>query len=504
MRIQSLQLNSFKRFKSLNLDLGHEPKKIVALIGPNGCGKSSIFDAFDAKAVRDGLNQVKNQVEYYVRHSSTQGQQPGSRPSGGYDYRAHNSIIMKTYPDNKPLTKTSLYIRSAYRVTSRLNIQNIRNLRPVEDDQNRPDTTIDIDDRFTETYERLLGEFFDQVYNKPKTGEAWHNENIKELNEVLDSVLDLKITDLGNPTKNRGRLYFSKGTEKNFSYDLLSSGEKETINLLLDLMVKTKTYKDTIFCIDEPELHLNTSIQRNLLTAIDKIINDDCQLWVATHSIGFMRALQELGDDRCQVIDMGSHNFDEQIELKPIDTNYREWQRIFKIALDDLSSLVAPKTIVFCEGKLAGKSDATLFNTIFSDKKDCLFVAATNKAEVQRSTAIALRILQQAITGVRLIGLVDRDDDTQRLSETGIKKLCRREFENYLYDYEVFKKAFTSVTEKQHTDIINDIKNDDVKSKTADLMGLTDVTDKKYFKCKLAHAMQGTHIYTILEAEIFR
>lgn len=45
MRIKKLQLkNDYKRFHDLTIDLGNNPKKIVALIGPNGCGKSSVFD----------------------------------------------------------------------------------------------------------------------------------------------------------------------------------------------------------------------------------------------------------------------------------------------------------------------------------------------------------------------------------------------------------------------------------------------------------------------------
>ena len=37
----------FKRFDNLTIDLGPTPKKIIGLVGPNGCGKSSIFDAFE-------------------------------------------------------------------------------------------------------------------------------------------------------------------------------------------------------------------------------------------------------------------------------------------------------------------------------------------------------------------------------------------------------------------------------------------------------------------------
>ena len=45
MRIQKIQLkNGYKRFHDLTIDLGSSPKRIIALIGPNGCGKSSVLD----------------------------------------------------------------------------------------------------------------------------------------------------------------------------------------------------------------------------------------------------------------------------------------------------------------------------------------------------------------------------------------------------------------------------------------------------------------------------
>ena len=45
MQIKKIQLkNGYKRFYDLTIDLGENPKRIVALVGANGCGKSSVFD----------------------------------------------------------------------------------------------------------------------------------------------------------------------------------------------------------------------------------------------------------------------------------------------------------------------------------------------------------------------------------------------------------------------------------------------------------------------------
>lgn len=45
MRIKKIRMKEYKRFYDLTIDLGISPKRIIALVGPNGCGKSSIFDA---------------------------------------------------------------------------------------------------------------------------------------------------------------------------------------------------------------------------------------------------------------------------------------------------------------------------------------------------------------------------------------------------------------------------------------------------------------------------
>ncbi len=53
MHITNLQLVNFKRFTDLTIDLSKLPisPKLVLLIGANGSGKSSVFDAFEAASI---------------------------------------------------------------------------------------------------------------------------------------------------------------------------------------------------------------------------------------------------------------------------------------------------------------------------------------------------------------------------------------------------------------------------------------------------------------------
>ena len=66
MKITKLELKNFKRFDDLTIDLTSlaEPAKLVLLIGTNGSGKSSVFDAFELfnKVTR---NEEIDFVPYY-------------------------------------------------------------------------------------------------------------------------------------------------------------------------------------------------------------------------------------------------------------------------------------------------------------------------------------------------------------------------------------------------------------------------------------------------------
>ena len=47
MKIKQVKLVKFKRFSDLIISEIPESTKLVVLVGPNGCGKSSLFEAFN-------------------------------------------------------------------------------------------------------------------------------------------------------------------------------------------------------------------------------------------------------------------------------------------------------------------------------------------------------------------------------------------------------------------------------------------------------------------------
>ncbi len=65
MRIASLTLKNFKRFTDLEIGNVPENAKLVLLVGSNGSGKSSIFDAFNFVSLE--THNVRAEVAHYDR-----------------------------------------------------------------------------------------------------------------------------------------------------------------------------------------------------------------------------------------------------------------------------------------------------------------------------------------------------------------------------------------------------------------------------------------------------
>jgi ABC-type cobalamin/Fe3+-siderophores transport system ATPase subunit len=512
MKVKKLQLkNGYKRFFDLTIDLGNTPKRIIALVGPNGCGKSSVLDGMLFK--NNSYNVVGNKIaKNYEFHSMNK--IPNYNHSNvQIDFE---NDTFESLRKNKTITgmeNTIFSFRSPYRYNSNLKVNESRATTEIRLNNYGASTSSDIDEKMDDNFRRLNIKFNKYIKENPSTAtyNSAKSKIIGELNDSLKNCLNLEISAIGDIEAAQGTLYFTKSDHPSeFEFNVLSSGEKEVVDILLDLYLRKEEFSDTVFLIDEPELHINTAIQKKLLLEINKLIGKNCQIWVATHSIGFLRALQDELKNECQIIE-----FKEEYELAkkeytlfPMQLNRENWQRIFITALDDLTTLLAPNEIIYCEGKLNMSLDEKMFNDIFSSEyPNCLFISSTSKSESQRFAGIALSILNKAFTGVKIKVLIDRDDDLSTPSKTNveIRKLKRREFENYLYDWEIVSRSYPEVNFEKYKDICTDIVNEDIKSKTKILMTLCGEKKEKDFQLKLANLIQPeTKVYKELEAIIFK
>lgn len=533
MRIKKIELkNGYKRFKDLTINLGADPKRIVALVGPNGCGKSSVLDGilFITNAHGEIGNKGAKDFNY---HSMTQ--------APNYNWQ---NIIIELLTGNYPIVReekrkigkesTIFSFRSPYRYNSHLKVTQSQATSEIRLNNYGATTSSDIDDKMVENYRRLnikFNRYLTAADCKPSEAKA---KIIGDLNNSLKNCLDLEIKSIGDIEANEGTIYFTKSDHpREFEFNVLSSGEKEVVDILLDLYLRQEEYNDTVFLIDEPELHINTSIQKKLLLEINRLVGKDCQIWIATHSIGFLRALQEDLKNDCQIIqfEKGINWASTTQILTPIKKSLAKWKEIFETALDDLTGLISPKRIIYCEGKdkpgAKGQEkgfDAKVFNNIFSEKyHDTLFVSSGGNTELDQRSEIALSILTKVLSDIDILVLKDRDVSSGKITNENDRQLYlknnlpyfrilkRWEIENYLFDKEVLQAYCTesnlTFNEVEYDKFVTDIDNQNLKDETGrikNFCGITTSINPETFKLNLSEVVtENMNIYSELEKCIF-
>lgn len=531
MYIKKIHMKDYKRFHNLTIDLGNSPKRIVALVGPNGCGKSSVFDAFLFLANQYSFIGNGNPKDYHY-HSLNNVPLKSDDVVIEFDRGEFYSVYAAKQTLGK--SKSIFSFRSSFRYNSNLNVTQTKSVDNVLENNYGATTASDIDQRIEENYRRLLAKYNNyRDKNDVRPSEAI-SHIIGELNESISRCLDLKISSLGNVEEGKGMLYFKKDdSETTFGYNVLSAGEKEVIDLLLDLYLRKDHYDDSIYIIDEPELHLNTSIQRMLLIEINKMVPKNCQIWIATHSIGFLRAIQDELKDESQIIEFKKENMwaSKEYTLIPAKLSRSEWQSLFATALDDLSKLICPKTIVYCEGKdLPDKNgselglDADIYNIIFAKKyPDVLFVSSGGNTELDQRSDVAIAIFAKIFPELEILVLKDRDMGSGKIANANDRKiyldtnpknhrlLKRFELENYLYDKEVLKKYCEAndliFNEEKYDRCVPDIINDNLKDQTGVIKSCCNIVgsvNRESFKRSLSpYINEEMSIYKELEEVIF-
>ncbi|MCY4150963.1 MAG: AAA family ATPase [Aestuariivita sp.] len=451
MKLESIEIKGFKRFEDLKIKEIPPSTKLIILAGPNGCGKSSFFDALLTWRTKETLRVRQDwfgfnwEPDYHHKIGS----------SFGTDWQ--NNIKVETFGTEIIEPEKVVYARSAYRNDPEFNSNNMSRIGNIY--QYLPARRmIDNDASTSRNYNLLVGQTIERLFDGEGgsiTKDEYAQQILGDIKHEFNNIFEnLQIDNLGNPY-DTGTFSFSKGTSSGFSYKNLSGGEKAVFDLILDLVIAKRSYDNTIYCIDEPEAHLNTRIQAILLSALYNLVPENCQLILATHSIGIMRKARDIEKENPNTIaflNFENREFDQKQTITPTHPNRTFWGKVYKVALDDLSELIAPEIVVICEGESknhgAGRNhdhDARCYETIFAKKyPEAKFLPSLNDQDIINDRLYYAKAFEDLFSGkIRIIRLVDRDDKTnekiQELTEKGITVLSRRNLETYLYDNEVLQ-----------------------------------------------------------------
>ena len=444
MKIKQIKLKGFRRFKNLTIKDIPEEARLVVMIGSNGSGKSSVFDALYQYKKSRGILAVGDDP-YFNK----------------FDSSGQSELMVKVEfytgsPQNYEDWDRIIHIRTSYRndLVEDLGSYATRTNSMVSEYRFR--MLADNDQAVAPNFGRILNQWIERSSatgrRKKNIGDL-QDEVFGELRDaiaVLFSDSELVLTSLGS--LNLYKVFqFNKGTSHGLSYVNLSSGEKASLDLVLDLIVVKTEFNDTVFCIDEPEAHIHTKLQGPLLNQLYKLIPDNSQLWIATHSIGMVRKAQDLwragkneGKDLVVFLDFGSDDldFDDEATITPTLPNPNFWSRTYEIALGDLAKLVTPKRIVLCEST---GFDADCYNKIFGvHHPETRFIPIGSDQDVEKADENLIPVIQAVAEGAEILRLRDRDDadenEIEDNKEKGIRTLSRRNIEGFLLDDEVLLK----------------------------------------------------------------
>jgi predicted ATPase len=444
MKLKEIHITNFKRFTNLKITNLSSTAKLIVIVGPNGSGKTSLFESFNHWYKLEGFSSVGEQA-FFVKKDSL--------ATSGDWYR--DKVKMEFHEEFlKQELKNKFYFRTAYRNEPDFTVSTLSNQKsPTEESKfttlNGNDLTV------SENYQRLISQTLEGIFNatnNTKTVENFRDELIGKIKTSLKNVFDdLTLSSIGDPMSN-GSFYFEKGNSKDFHYKNLSAGEKSAFDLLLDLIIKSKYYPSTIFCIDEPEAHMHTRLQSKLLAELYRLIPEHSQLWISTHSIGMLKEAEDLeikNPNTVSFLDFDNRDFDSEEIITPTKINKSIWNRFFELALSDFSKLISPKRIVFCEGTSLGRKclnfDAQIYSKIFEEKyHDTTFVSIGSCNEIENIENQSVKLISNILKSSVIIKFVDRDDksntEVAELLSKGIKTLKNRHIENYLLDDEIIKK----------------------------------------------------------------
>lgn len=532
MKIKSVSVKDFKRFSDLKVTDIPETAKLIILVGPNGSGKTSLFESFNHWYRLTGFGSPGSQ-DYFEKF---QGQQKNNNwYSNKVEIQFHGNQSF-----NQEQIKDKFYFRSAYRNEPDFTINQLE--RQTDPTKHSKLTTLMLNDQTVSgNYQRLISQTLNAVYdesNDAKSVQELRKELIGQIQSSLSKVFeDLNLSSIGDPLSN-GSFYFEKGISKDFHYKNLSAGEKSVFDLLLDIIIKANFYPDAVFCIDEPEAHMHTRLQAKVLNELYNLTPQNSQLWISTHSIGMLKQAEEIeiaNPNTVVFLDFDNRDFDLTEVMKPAKINKAIWDRFFDLAFADFAKLIAPRQIVFCEGTSQGRKykdfDAQIYSKIFEQNyHDTKFVSTGSSNELENIENQSVKMLSNILKSSEIIKFIDRDDkseeEVKELKEKGINTSGRRHIESYVFDDEIIA-ILCNVNNKSHMlndclqakqDAINESvargnPTDDIKSASGkiftEIKRIVNLTQCGNNKCAFVRDTltplidEDTLIYKELEKEIF-
>lgn len=272
----------------------------------------------------------------------------------------------------------------------------------------------------------------------------------EDINRIISSVLPYLIFKEVKPgpfSDSPTEFLFELSDGTLVDLDELSSGEKAILCLFFE--INRMEMHNSIVFIDEPEVHLNQSVEARIVpTILNEIVyKGSNQVFAVTHSTGILSAVSSENLFRIQSNKIGN-------QLTPIQTASDKLE-VLKSIVGDLGVFTTADTYIFLEGKRHNQSlDKQVLEAFFPDLKGKVVFLSVGNSEVVKAISEKVSvILENDIPFGRFYAIRDRDrlsmDDVSQLEDKikNFRVWPRCMLENFLLD----PKAWSDVMNKSGT-----------------------------------------------------
>lgn len=263
---------------------------------------------------------------------------------------------------------------------------------------------------------------------------------------------------LGPQATNDGRVEFPVRVANGQIHDLdeLSSGEKEI--LYGYLRIRSSAPKNSIILLDEPELHLNPRLIRNLPEFYRKHLGEalNNQIWLVTHSDALLR--ESVGKPGFSVYHMFPCGTDGgKGQLRALAAS-EDLDLALADLVGDLAAYKPDGSAIIFEGGGDSDLDLSIVGRLFADDlSDFNLLSGSNRARVEALHDVLNNAYSKGQLPIRFYAVTDMDSGPSD-SNDSIRRFHWDVYhiENYLLDHNIICDVIKSI------EPLRDIKPDEV------------------------------------------
>lgn len=406
--------------------------------------------------VRSRVEQALPSLMSELSQSSIVGQVSVAPSSGGINLRPSQvlSVIFTTY---RPQEIGVIDYHGAQRHYGRELVQAVNISLEQNAVNQRQHALYNYSNKYNNVKSELAASYVKEMFAKAAGGEATYIGLTQTMKELFQTFFPDKTFQGPTPTAD-GNLSFPVLTGAGTTHDLddLSAGEKEI--LYGYLRIRNSAPRHSIILLDEPELHLNPRLIRNLPDFYRKHLGFalNNQIWLVSHSdallreavgkpgfdVFHMQPISVLGNSGTITSALGTN------QLKPLSAT-----RDVDVALTDLVGDLAAyepgrKAIIF-EGGGDTDFDQTIALRLFPEiGKKINLISGSNKAKVKALHEVLNKAYERGDLKTSFFAIVDKDFDAPEAAEVAVKRYTWDVYhiENYLLSEDIISHVLNSLS----------------------------------------------------------